>query len=125
MEAHSDWYSQIASNIRLRKDSLSKKNYKRYNLDLLLRAAARVDGFSSNVTIQAQILDLLKHLQKNHGLLTQGQNIGLWTALSIGLGVALGIALGNTAIGVAIGTALGIAIGSVLDAKAKKEGRVI
>ncbi len=155
METRSDWYNQIVSKIRLHKDSLSKKNYKKYKLDLLLRVAARVDGFSSTCgesrRFQQEITkithdlanlvqmpnkearqsyfktinDIMKHLQKNHGLLTQGQNIGLWVTLSIGLGVLLGVIFRNTAIGVAIGTALGVAIGSALDAKAKKEGRVI
>lgn len=155
MKAHSDWYNQIASNIRLHKDSLSQKNYKRYKLGLLLRVAARVDGFSATCgecrVFQQEISRLMhdldnliqlprkearqdylktingivKHLQRNHGLITQGQNIGLWMAISAGVGVALGITFQNTAIGMAIGTALGIAIGSALDARAKKEGRVI
>ena len=47
MEAHSDWYNRIVKEISLHKDTLSKKDYKKYKLDLLLRIVKRVDGFFS------------------------------------------------------------------------------
>ena len=46
-------------------------------------------------------------------------------AIGSGLGVAIGAALPNIATGIPIGVALGLAIGRLLDAKARKEGRVI
>jgi len=47
MEVHSDWYNRIVKEINLYKDSLSKKDAKKYKLDLLLRVARRVDDFFS------------------------------------------------------------------------------
>ena len=47
LEVHSDWYDRIAKEISPYKDSLSKKDYKKYKLDLLLRVTKRVGDFSS------------------------------------------------------------------------------
>ncbi len=47
MEVHSDWYNRVVKEINLHKDSLSKKDAKKYKLDLLLRVAGRVDDFFS------------------------------------------------------------------------------
>ena len=71
------------------------------------------------------INNIIKHLQKQHKLVTEGQYMGMWTAVGSGIGVAIGAGLDNTGIGVAIGVAVGLAIGSYLDKKAKKEGRII
>lgn len=147
MEAHSDWYNRITREISSYKDSLSKRAYKKYKLDLLLRIAQRVDSFSSTcgecqifqqeITRLAEDLgnliqmpaketrksyfktinNIIKHLQKQHKLVTKGQYIGI--------GIALGAALDNPSIGPATGTAIGVAVGIVMDAKAKREGRVI
>jgi len=154
MEAHSDWYNRIVKEISPHKDSLSKKDYKKYKLDLLLRVAKRVDDFSSycgecqmfqqeitrltgdlqNISLMSKenrksyfktIGNITKHLQKQHKLVTAGHNIGIWIGIGMGIGVAIGAALGNPGIGPAIGVALGVAVGSYLDRKAKKEGRVI
>ncbi|GAG07337.1 unnamed protein product, partial [marine sediment metagenome] len=61
---------------------------------------------------------IIKHLRKQHKLITEGYYIGIGLAIGIGIGAALG----NPGIGPAIGTALGLAIGSYLDKKAKQEG---
>ncbi|MFC2056968.1 hypothetical protein ACFLTO_05330 [Chloroflexota bacterium] len=45
LEVQSDWYNRIIEAISPYKDSLSKKNYKKYKLDLLLQVAKRVDSF--------------------------------------------------------------------------------
>jgi len=154
MEVHSRWYDGIVKEINLHKDILGKKDSKKYKLDLLLRVAKRVDGFSSacgqcqmfqpEITTLIQDLGylaqwskerrksyfktidtIIKHLRKQHKLITEGYYIGIGLAIGIGIGAALGAALGNPGVGPAIGTALGLAIGSYLDKKAKKEGRVI
>ena len=154
MEARSDWYNHIVEEINYHKDTLNKKDYKKYKLDLLQRIAKRVDSFSSlcgecqkfqqeitRLTEDLRNLSLLskenlksyfktignitKHLQKQHKLVTEGHYIGIWMAIGAGIGVAIGAALGNPGIGPAIGIALGVAVGSYLDKKAKKEGKVI
>lgn len=154
MEAHSDWYNRIVQEINLHKNALSKKDYKKYKLDLLLRVAKRVDDFSSicgrcqlfqpeitrltgdlqNISLMSKenrksyfktIGNITKHLRKQHKLVTAGYYLGICMSIGTGVGVAIGAALGNPGIGPAIGIALGVAVGSYLDRKAKKEGRVI
>jgi len=155
MEVQSDWYNHIIKEISPYKNTLSKKDYKKYKLDLLLRVAKRVDDFSSTcgecqlfqpeITSLTQglgnlvqipskeerksyfktINNIVKHLQRQHKLVTEGQYIGIGLAIGVGIGTVLGVALGNLGIGPALGTALGVAIGAALDHKAKKEGRVI
>ena len=154
METRSEWYNHIAEGINYHKDTLDKKDYKKYKLDLLLRLAKRVDSFSSlcgecqpfqqeitrliedlrNLYLMSKenrksyfktISQITKHLQKGHKLVTEGYYLGIGMAIGAGIGVAIGAALGNPGIGPAIGVALGIAIGSYLDRKAKKEGRII
>ena len=155
MEAHSNWYERTVKEISLHKDSLSKKDAKKYKLDLLLRIARRVDDFSATcgecqtfkqeITVLTgalgnliqipnkenrksylkQIKSLVKHLQKEHKLVTEGQYMAMWSGIGPALGIAFGAALDNIGIGVAIGVVIGLAIGRYMDNKAKKEGRVI
>ena len=155
MEAHSAWYNRIVKELSPYKDSLDKKDYKKYKLDLLLRLAGRVEDFSSHCsecqTFQGEIARLVqelslliqmpnkqsrrgynkaingmvKHLQKTHKLVSKGQYMGIGLAIGVGIGTAIGVALDNPGIGPAIGTAIGVAIGSYLDKKAQKEGKVI
>ena len=154
MEAHSDWYNHIVKEISLYKDRLSEKDYKKYKLDLLLRVAKRVDDFSSACgecqLFQPEITKLtedlgylvqmskekrksyfkainnvIKHLRKYHKLISEEENRGHWMAIGSGIGVAIGAGADNVGVGIAIGIGIGIAIGSYLDAKAKKEGKVI
>lgn len=156
METHSDWYGHIAKEISLYNNTLNKKDYKKYKLDLLLRVARRVEDFSATCaecqTFKQDITGLLqeigyvvgmamsrekrksyfkriniiiKHLQKQHKLVSEGYYIGIGTAIGTGIGVAIGAATDNVGVGTPIGMAIGLAIGSYLDRKAKKEGRVI
>ena len=155
MEFRSNWYDNIAKEINLYQDSLDKKTYKKYKLDLLLRLAKRVADFSTEcgkcqmfqqeiATLTKELSYLLqmpnketrkryfktignitKHLKKQHKLVTKGQYIGICMAIGAGIGTALGAALDNAGIGPAIGTAIGLAIGKYMDKKAEKEGRTI
>ena len=155
MEVHSDWYNRVVKEISLYQDTLSKKDSKKYKLDLLLRIAKRLDDFSGycgecqafqqEVTGLTQELgnliqmpdkerrksyfkminNIIKHLQKHHKLVTKGQYVGIGLLIGVGVSTALGAALDNPGIGPAIGAAIGLAIGSYLDKKAKDEGRVI
>ena len=111
MEVHSDWYSRIVKEIGSYQDTLSKKEFKKYKLDLLLRIAGRVDSFSTicgecqlfqpEITSRVQGLgnlvqmptkeerksyfkmigDITKHLQKQHKLVTKGQYIRIGLAI--------------------------------------------
>ena len=68
---------------------------------------------------------MVKHLQKQHKLITEGQYVGIGMLVGGGVGTALGAVLENPALGTAIGTVLGLAVGTYLDRKAKKEGKII
>ena len=152
MEVYSDWYYGIDKRINWQKDTLSEKDYRKYKLDLLLCLARRVDSFSAlcaecqsrkqeitaltndlaNLSLMSKaarksyfkaIGDITKHLQKQHKLVTEGQYIGIGMAIGSGIGVALSAALEGA--GLPIGIGIGTAFGFYLDAKAKREGRVI
>ena len=156
METHSDWYGRIAKEISLYNNTLNKKDFKKYKLDLLLRVAKRVDDFSATCgecqTFKQDITGLLqeigyvvgmamsgekrksyvrriniiiKHLQKQHKLVSEGYYIGIWMAIGTATGVAIGAGSDNVGVGIPIGIGIGVAVGSYLDRKAKKEGRVI
>jgi len=162
MENHNDWYIDIVKEIGRHKDKFSKRDYKKYKLDLLLRMAKIVASFSADCfecqnfqgkitklaedlgnLVQASkeerksyfkmINSILKHLQERHKLITEGENLGIWIGIGVaiggGMGIVFGIGSDNIGMGIPIGAGIGIAIGSAIgsymDAKAKKEGKVI
>jgi len=155
LEVQGEWYKNIVKAISLYKDSLSENEYKKYKLDLLLRIVKRVDGFSAicgecqlfqpEITGLVQYIGNLaripdkearkrhfkavdtftKHLQKQHKLVTKWQYLSMWSGIGAGIGIAFGAALDNSGIGTAIGTVVGVLIGLAMDAKAKREGRII
>jgi hypothetical protein len=155
MEAHNAWYEKINGEITLHQQNLSKKEVKKYKLDFLLRVAKRVAEFcpecghcqlfQQEITTLVQDLSnliqlpdkqkrrnyhkkinhIVKHLQSEHKLVVQGQNVGLWISIGTAIGVAIGAGMDSIGGGIPIGIGIGTAIGIALDAKAKKEGRVI
>ena len=155
MEARSIWYDKITKEINSYKDTLSKKEQKKYKLDLLPRVAERVEDFSSycgecqafqqEITTLVQDLgnlmqmpgreavkryseavsNMVKHLQKQHKLVSEGHYVGIGLAIGAGVGTVFGSALEGAGIGTAIGTAIGFTIGSYLKKKAEEEGKLI
>lgn len=155
MEVRSDWYNRVSKEIAQHKGSLSQKDAKKYKIDLLLRVAGRVDDLSAicgrcqlfrqEITTLTQELgnlvqlpnkegrksylkmidNIIKHLKKEHKLVTEGyyRNIGM--AVGGGIGAVLGAVLDNPGIGAPGGIGIGLAIGSYLDKRAKDEGKVI
>lgn len=76
--------------------------------------------------INENMMKMTGHLQKKHKLITEGYYISLCTALGAGIGLVIGaVAFDNDSIGLAIGAGGGVAIGAALDAKAKKEDRIL
>jgi len=134
---------------------MSKKEQKKFQLDLLLRLTRRVAEFydecgecqlfqqeitayvnelgnmvhlADNVRRKKygkRLKQMVRHLQGQHKLVPKGHYVGIWTSIGAGIGVALGAVMGNVGPGMPIGIGIGVAIGMMLDAKAKKEGRVI
>jgi len=155
MDSGSNWRDGITRRIDQLKDTLGEKDYKKYKLDLLRCVAERIAEFSPECgqcrifqqdistltqdvgnTIQtadkvrrkahARTIDrIVDHLQKQHKLVTEGYYLGMWMGIGLALGLPTGIPLGNISLGLPIGLCIGVAIGTSLDAKAKKEGRVI
>ncbi len=155
IEARSDWYNRTATEINLYQDTLNKRDSKKYKLDLLLRVANRVDDFASycgecymfqqEVTTLAQDLgnliqlpgkerrkshikkinNIVKHLKKEHKLITEGYYRGMGMMIGPAMGTSIGAALDNISVGIGIGIAIGFVIGNYMDKKAEKEGKVI
>ncbi|MFC1955461.1 hypothetical protein ACFLWZ_02865 [Chloroflexota bacterium] len=71
------------------------------------------------------INNIVSHLQKEHHLVSDGQNMGIWMAIGVGIGTAIGVALETTSVGTALGVGIGLGVGSYMDKKAKREGKVI
>ncbi len=69
--------------------------------------------------------NIIKHLKKEHKLVTKGYYRGVGMTIGPIIAVAIGAALKNPGIGFGVGLVIGLAIGSYLDKKAEKEGRVI
>ncbi len=70
---------------------------------------------------------ITKHLTKHHKLISERQYVGICVGMGLVIGAAFGIVFES--IGIALGSGIGLifgaTIGSLLDAKAKKKGRVI
>jgi len=141
METGSQWYNRIATEIAQYQTSLGKNGTKKYKLDVLLRAAKRVDEFSQtcsecetskqeitglvqelSMLIQMPARDglkkhvkavnkLVEHLKKVHKLVAKGQYLGMGIGIGLAIGGGLGAALGSMFDNSAIGTGIGLAIG--------------
>ncbi len=77
-----------------------------------------------------QMQDIISHLHRTHRLVSEGQNVGTWLGIGAAFGVLLGALLSSVyslgpAIGLPIGVGVGLAVGAALDARAKREGRLI
>ena len=68
--------------------------------------------------------NIVKHLQKEHKLVSEGQNKGKWIVVGMAVSAAIGAALDYPGVGTIIGVAIGIVIGNYMDKKAKEEGRI-
>jgi hypothetical protein len=155
MPEPTEWYRNLEIEVASAKARIGAADSRDYHLDRLLKVARRVDEFAPTcpkcrllqpeidqdlrdlaadapqIPIQQKrkffglMENIYNHLKKTHGLISEGQNIGLWLAIGTAFGVALGAALQNPLIGIPIGVVLGLAVGYVLDNRAKKASKVI
>jgi hypothetical protein len=155
MPEPTEWYRSLKTAVASVKSSIGDADSRDYHLDRFLKLALRVDEFAPTCPkcrlLQPEMDQSLRdlganapripidqkrkflggmetiytHLKKTHGLISEGQNMGLWLALGTAFGVALGAAIQNPLIGIPIGLALGFVIGNVLDNRAKKASKVI
>jgi ElaB/YqjD/DUF883 family membrane-anchored ribosome-binding protein len=154
MAAFKDWLEDTNEKIAGYKKTFTKADSRKYKLDFLERVAKRVNEFSSMCgecyQYKGEITNLLNnlegliqlspaatkdyrkkidtmvaHLRKKHKLVPAG----VYTAIGNGAGVALGASLGavtdNFGAGIGIGAGIGVAVGTALEAKAKKDGKII
>lgn len=154
MPEPTEWYRTLEVSVESLKARLGV-DARDYHLDRFLKMARRVDEFAPTCPqcrlyqpeIDRMLRDLaadapqilkeqkrsflggmeavLSHLHKTHGLISEGQNVGIWLGIGSAIGLALGAGLSNPAIGIPIGVALGLIVGTALDARAKKDGKVI
>jgi hypothetical protein len=141
MQVGSQWYNRIATEISQHQITLGQKEAQKYKLDLLLRAAKRVDDFSHTCgqcqTFQSEISRLVQelslltqmpskegikshtraigglvdHLKKVHKLVDKGHYLGIGVGIGWAIGAGLGGALGAVLDNAGIGTAIGIVLG--------------
>jgi hypothetical protein len=154
-ESHSNWHGGITKQIGLLKETLGRRNYRKYKIGMLQCLANRIDQFfpecgqcqmfKQDVTTLVQDVSSLSqmpnsesrkqyfksmnsvigHFQRHHKLVPEGYYVGIWMAIGSGIGVAIGAATDNIGSGIPIGVGVGLAIGSALEAKAKKEDRIL
>jgi len=155
MEIQNRWHRETAEKISSYQSSLSKKERKKYQLDLLMRVTRRVAEFNAECgecqlfqqEITSYVNELgnmvhladnvrrkqyakrlkqtVRHLQSQHKLVPKGHYVGIWTSIGTGIGVAIGAGMDSVGAGIPIGIGIGVAVGMMLDAKAKREDRVI
>ena len=155
MEFRNRWHEETAERISAYQGSLSKKEQKKFQLDLLLRLTRRVAEFydecgecqlfqqeitayvnelgnmahlADNVRRKKygkRLKQMVRHLQGQHKLVPKGHYVGIWTSIGTGIGVAIGAGMDSVGGGIPIGIGIGVAVGMMLDARAKKEDRVI
>jgi len=155
MEVNNRWHKETAEKISAYQSSLSKKEQKKYQLDLLLRVTRRVAEFHDECgecqlfqqEITAYVNELgnmihladdtrrkqyrkrlkqtVRHLQGQHKLVPKGYYAGIWISIGTAIGVAIGAGMDSVGAGIPIGIGIGVAVGMMLDAKAKREDRVI
>lgn len=154
MSPYKDWLEETTEKINKYKETFSKQAARKYKLELLEKVSKRVDEFSSmcgecyqhrgEITnlldnlggiVQLspiasrnhndKISSIMKHLRKKHKLIAAGYFMALGNAVGIAVGVSVGVATGNIGAGFGIGAGLGAAIGTALEAKAKKDKRII
>ncbi len=105
----------------------------REGVERLIKNAGDVAHGGDRELRKAHINDLSKtmnkmvfHLRRQHKLVTEGYYMSICTALGMVLGLIIsGVVFDDQSIGIAIGVGGGVAIGAALDAKAKKEDRIL
>jgi hypothetical protein len=130
METYESWLNNTLESFAAYKQTLSNKDIKKYKLDYIARVAKRIADLSNECeeekkNYDRKIKEITSHLQKKHKLVAEGTYVGFGIAVGPAIGVALGSGMGNVGAGIGIGIGIGLAIGSALEAKAKKDGKII
>jgi len=151
------WIDKFAAEINKFKLKFGDKAFKKNKLEFRLKVAKRVESFSGDCDeckrFRVEIKNLIgkigdpitakeegkkhsrvfrtitEHLQKDHKLVTEKENLQKWLPIGLIMGIVLGSSIGVPGVGVGVGIVIGLtvgaAIGTSLDVKAKKRDRVI
>jgi len=155
LASDSVWLGDVTKQIDHLKETSDRHTYRRYKIDMLKCLSNRIEQYSSqcgqcqmfkqDITTLVQdasnlaqmpskegrkqyfksMNNIIGHFQKQHKLVNEGYYIGIGIAIGTSIGVAIGAAMDNVGSGIPIGVGIGVAIGSVLEAKAKKEDRIL
>jgi hypothetical protein len=154
MTPFKDWLEETSKKIAAYKKTFPKAEARKYKLDYLDRIAKRVNELSSmcgecyqskgEITTLLNNLEgliqlspmatkeyrkkmnkIVSHLRKKHKLIPAGTYTAIGNGLGVSLGVSLGAVMGNIGVGIGIGAGIGVAIGVAMEAKAKKDGKII
>lgn len=148
----SKWLNQADSRIDRIIAAMNNDGIRRLKVDKIKKFIGRIDEFSQQNCEQCKTLqqksdrlieiledilrgkpintgeykdiykELLTHLKKDHGLIETGQFVNQW--LVIGLLIGAGFMFWSI-YSISFGLILGIIIGAMLDADAKKKGKII
>lgn len=130
--------SKIAPDLYFLLKELRKRNLKEESVKFINKKIEDLNHLPPEVAkkdkkLKAVKNDILKHLEKEHKLVTKNYYASLWlplgmTAFGLPIGTVISAATGNVAfigIGLPIGMAIGSLYGASLDKKAAKENRVL
>jgi hypothetical protein len=153
MEVGSQWYNRIATDIEQYRVTLGQKDFKKHKLDLLLRIAKRVDGFSTtcseceklkqDITNLVQEMSMLiqmpnkagfkrhakaiegmvEHLKKVHKLVEKGHYMGMGIGIGMAIGAVAGGSLGAILDNTGLGTAIGVGLGLAIGGYLDRKAR--
>lgn len=125
---------QLLKRIAVRTEEFSSKgcneceeNKENINKLLIMMEENKNNSAAIYKSYNLVIRKLIVHLQKEHKLIEEGANVSAWMPIGMTLGMCIGMSFGNNGLsmGLALGLSIGVAVGSSMDAKAKKEGKII
>ena len=149
-----DWLEDTKEKIDTHKKTLTKAEARKFKLQFMERVAERVERLSSTCgecfrnkgeitnlldnlggliqmspmatkDYHQKIKKIVAHLRKEHKLVPAGTLTAMGNGMGVAIGVSIGVAVDNIAAGIGIGAGIGMAVGAVLEAKAKKDGKII
>ena len=153
MENTCDWAEELVRKVNSATAGLDRRDSRELQVERFVKLIRRVGSYSDCPDCQglkpliislaaklerAPLMDKAKkrdylgqlggvvtHLQKKHGLVGEGQYLAIWMSLGTAAGMALGATLSNPGVGMVLGLAVGLSLGAAMDARAKKDGKVI
>jgi hypothetical protein len=152
--ATENWLEETQVKIDKYRKTLTKAEIRKFKLEFLERMAKKLDRLSSscgecfqsqgeisslldNLSVFIQlptmaikdyhrkINKIVRHLRKQHKLIPAGTYTAIGNITGVALGISIGIATGNIGAGIGVGAGLGVGLGTALEAKAKKDGKII